>query len=533
MKIDTSNPHLLKAQLGELEFLLIGGISLKNLERLRITLKTTLVKKEVTEKSFRDTLDLYLDYELQNYSRKVASAFSPHIGTEQLLKALEELTVQLEDYRFSKFEESKQEVSTLTEEERKEAIAYLSTPDLIKRVNEDIGKSGIIGEEKNRLIMFLAFVSRLRPSPLHIISIASSGSGKSHLQEKVSELVAPEDIFENTSLSDNSIYYFGDLLKNKLLLIEELTGVKNLLYQLRILQSKKEIKKTTLMRDAKGNLKPVTLKVCGEVCIAVTTTESNLIEDNANRCLILHLDESKEQQQKIMEHQRKMYAGKINYEEETKIKRLFQNLQKVLEPLGIRNPYAEKLTLPASIAKPLRANTQYLSFIEVVTFFHQYQRKKKADKDTGEEYIETTPEDIAIANDLLKDIFLTKSDELPPLYRNFIEKIKSYLQQHNKKTFFAKELKEALKENTMKINRYLRELEKKGFVEVNSKNQKTGYEYEVINWSDFEELKKDMELLDTNLTQITDKKEKHNTSITSEHATPKSQQRQATQKKNT
>jgi hypothetical protein len=47
----------------------------------------------------------------------------------------------------------------------------------------------VIGEEINRLIMYLVFTSRKTARPLHIISFGSSGSGKSHLQEKVSELI--------------------------------------------------------------------------------------------------------------------------------------------------------------------------------------------------------------------------------------------------------------------------------------------------------------------------------------------------------
>lgn len=62
--------------------------------------------------------------------------------------------------------------------------------------------------------------------------------------------------------------------------------------------------------------------------------------------------------------------------------------------------------------KPRRTNAHYLAFVEVVTFYHQYQREKKHDPDTGEEYIETTLEDIAEANKLMKEILLRKSDEL-------------------------------------------------------------------------------------------------------------------------
>ena len=44
--------------------------------------------------------------------------------------------------------------------------------------------------------------------PLHIICFGSSGAGKSHLQEKVAELIPKEDVFGNTSLTGTALYYY-------------------------------------------------------------------------------------------------------------------------------------------------------------------------------------------------------------------------------------------------------------------------------------------------------------------------------------
>lgn len=50
------------------------------------------------------------------------------------------------------------------------------------------------------------------------------------------------------------------------------------------------------------------------------------------------------------------------------------------------------------------SSKQLLSIINI--------RERQHDKETGEEYIETTLEDIAEANKLLKDILIRKSDPL-------------------------------------------------------------------------------------------------------------------------
>ena len=115
-----------------------------------------------------------------------------------------------------------------------------------------ISKSGMIGEESNRLLMYLIFTSRKLNQPLHVVSLGASGTGKTHLQEKVGELIPEEDKIEITVLSENAFYYFGQReLKNKLILIEDLDGAESSLYPLRELQSKKRISKTIAHKKGK------------------------------------------------------------------------------------------------------------------------------------------------------------------------------------------------------------------------------------------------------------------------------------------
>ena len=113
-----------------------------------------------------------------------------------------------------------------------------------------------------------------------------------------------------------------------------------------------------------------------------------------------------------MEYQRKLSAGKIDARQENGLKEFFKDMQSVLKPIRVRNPYAEYLKLPEYIFKPLRTNSHYLAVIETITFYHQYQREVKTDPGSGERYIETNLGDIEWANRLLKDVLLAKSDEL-------------------------------------------------------------------------------------------------------------------------
>ena len=128
-----------------------------------------------------------------------------------------------------------------------------------------------------------------------------------------------------------------------------------------------------------------------------------------------------------------------------------------------------------------------LSFIETVTFYHQYQREIKRDG-SGQPYIESTPEDISAAFGLLKEVLFSKGDELAKATRNFLELLKALLKAEGKDSFTAKEIRERLRINPGNLKRYLSELERYGYLQGNG-NRYRHYEYRVINFNEYETLK--------------------------------------------
>ena len=353
--------------------------------------------------------------------------------------------------------------------------------------------------------MYLIYTSRKLKHPLHIISLGSSGTGKTHLQEKVGELIPAEDKLEITTLSENAFYYFGKKeLAHKLLLIEDLDGALNVLFPLRELQSKRKITKTITFKDTRGQTKTITLTVEGPICVAGCTTKERIYEDNANRSFLIYLDESETQDQLIMQYQRQLVAGKINTDVQEQIKNLLQNTQRLLKPIKIINPYAEYLQLPKEVFKPRRTNAHYLGFIEVITFYHQYQREEKADETTGEIYIETTIEDIEEANKLMKEILLRKSDELSGACRNYFEKVKHWLQTENKTAFTNYEARMALRENHSNQKRFMIQLIRGMFVKkIETHNKSKTHTYEIISSEEYKQLQNRIgTVLDTMLNEL-------------------------------
>jgi len=507
-KFDTTNAEHLKYQYDVIEITILGGIRLEGLDRLRVTLKI-----QIEHLSIRHNLDLYNDTQTEKLIRKAAERLE--IGTSVMAACLMDLTDVLEQYRLEEIEKQSSNHDRrkmLSPDEIKEAQGYLKAPNLMGRTSEDIGQAGVIGEETNRHFMFMIFLSRKRETPLHIISLGSSGIGKTHLQEKVSALVPEEDKIEITTLSENAFYYFGQRqLQNKLILIEDLDGAEGVLYPLRELQSKRKINKTVVHKNTKGETRSVNLTVEGPVCVSGCTTRESLYEDNANRSFLIYIDESPEQDERIMDYQRKLAAGKIDLSEQWKIIEQFQNIQRVLQPVQIRNPYAEQLKIPKEVFKPRRTNAHYLAFIEVVTFYHQYQRERKYDKTAcpnskggrGEEYIETTLEDIAEANKLLKEVLLRKSDMLTGACRNYFEGLKNHLRSEEKTSFTNKEIRQILRTKATTLKRYHGQLLEAGLIRVKAGKRYKGYEYEIVNQEEYQQLRNDIgSVLDEIMNQI-------------------------------
>lgn len=331
MELNTTNPHCFTYKTEELLIELLGGVRIDGLDRMRVTMKVTVVNRkhagyltnpELAGLSVRYNLDLYNDTQVEKFVRRMAEKLET--GSIALTKAIADITGQLEQYRLTQLDKQEtRKEKALSKEEREEAIQFLEQKDLLNRTNELIGRSGVIGEETNRLLMYLIFTSRKREHPLHVISLGNSGIGKTYLQEKVGELIPEEDKVEITTLSENALYYFGQReLQHRLVLIEDLDGAESVLYPLRELQSKKFITKTLPQKTTSGETKTVHIKVEGPVSVAGCTTQEQVYEDNANRSFLIYIDESKEQDERIMAYQRKRSAGTIDRVQESKIKQL-------------------------------------------------------------------------------------------------------------------------------------------------------------------------------------------------------------------
>jgi hypothetical protein len=217
-------------------------------------------------------------------------------------------------------------------------------------------------------------------------------------------------------------------LKNKILAIVEGEGVKSASYALKLLQSEGELTIASTGKDPQtGNLVTQEYHVEGPVMILLTTTAIEIDEELLNRCLVLSVDESREQTEAIhrLQRERRTLTGLVNGERKQRILLQHRHAQRLLRPLKVLNPYAEQLTFLSDKTRTRRDHEKYLTLIDTIALLHQYQRVRRTAQESGEtiEYIEATREDIAQANALAHEVLGRSLDELPPQTRRVLARI--------------------------------------------------------------------------------------------------------------
>lgn len=314
----------------------------------------------------------------------------------------------------------------MTDAERAEALALLAAPDLLARIVADFDACGVVGETTNKQVAYLAAVSRLLERPLAIVIQSSSAAGKSSLMDAVLAFVPEEARTQYSAMTGQSLFYMGQTnLKHKILAIAEEAGASRASYALKLLQSEGELTIASTGSDPQtGNLVTQEYRVEGPTMLMMTTTAIDLDEELLNRCLVLSVDEDREQTRRIhaLQRERRTLAGLTKREAKTAILTTHRNAQRLLRPLAVVNPYADRLTFLDDRTRTRRDHDKYLTLIDTIALLHQHQREVKTATIHGRtvEYIEATLADIETANRIAHEVLGRSLDELPPQTRRVL-----------------------------------------------------------------------------------------------------------------
>ncbi|MGH8702208.1 MAG: DNA primase, partial [Burkholderiales bacterium] len=190
------------------------------------------------------------------------------------------------------------------------------------------------------------------------------------------------------------LFYIGETnLKHKVLAIVEEEGASRAAYALKLLQSEGELTIASTGKDpATGNLVTQEYRVEGPVALLATTTARDLDEELLNRCLVLAVDEGRDQTQAIhrLQRDRRTLEGLHARRAREALTARHQHAQRLLRALEVLNPYAQWLTFPDSSTRLRRDHEKYLTLIDVIAFLHQHQRPIRTSLREGQlvEYVE-------------------------------------------------------------------------------------------------------------------------------------------------
>jgi DNA primase len=374
-----------------------------------------------------DTLDLYSARQRGTFCKGAAAV----LGVEEaaLAKEIGQVLLASEQAEGSE-EEDRQAQKTpapkMTENERAEALALLRDPDLTGRITADLSRLGLVGEEHNALVCYLAVVSRKCERPLGVLVQSASSAGKSTLVDTVLSLCPEEEAVSYSAMTGQSLYYLSGDLSHKVLAIAEEEGASRASYALKLLQSEGRLSIASTGKDpVSGRLVTHTYVVKGPVALVTTTTSAEIDEELANRLIVLAVAEDVAQTRAIQDAQRQALTlqGLRSRSARAGITALHRNAQRLLQAFPIVVPGAESLAFPAGTTRARRDNAKYLQLICASAILHQHQRRHRVASFEGTEieYLEASAEDVALAERLAGVGLVPELSELTPATRRVLD----------------------------------------------------------------------------------------------------------------
>ena len=382
-----------------------------------------------------DSFDLYSARHRVAFIKQ--AGYELGISEETIKDDLSKVLLKLEQLQFEQISgvlKAQPLIPVMSEEEREAALDLLKDKQLLPRLLNDFSRMGVVGEDVNKLVGYLAATSRKLARPLAIVIQSSSAAGKSSLMDAILNLMPEEERVQYSAMTGQSLFYMGETnLKHKILAIAEEEGAEQASYALKLLQSEGKITIASTGKNATtGQLETRDYSVEGPVMLFLTTTAIDIDEELMNRCLVLSVNESRKQTEAIHQAQRLAYTltGMLATETQKSLINLHQNAQRLLRPLRVANPYAEQLTFLNDKTRTRRDHMKYLTLINTIALLHQHQRAIKQVMHERQvlEYIEVTVSDIQAANQIAHEVLGRSLDELPPQTRKLLKLIQNLVQ---------------------------------------------------------------------------------------------------------
>lgn len=290
----------------------LGGVDTQQIERMICTLRIAYQSYP----PLRSTLDLYNDPQTDKLTRTLCDKWE--LPLLDVSKSVNSMIAHLESYKLERLKYPKQKTPDFepSQEEVRAAQAFLKSNNLTEKLIKTLNKTGILGEDDNALILFLALASYKFYNPFSVICLAKSGIGKSYVLQKLSECMPKNAYSFHTKISANALYYFDShQINGKALFIEDLEWTTQMSQPLATLQTQGRLVNTRATKDKDGILHSTTFEVIAKLCLLACAYSDRNFEEVSLPFLCLHLNHSHSQDLAVMEYQKRCKAGQIQDEE--------------------------------------------------------------------------------------------------------------------------------------------------------------------------------------------------------------------------
>ena len=470
---------------------------------LRINLRVM-----IDERYHLDHVDLYSAKDRVRFIKH--ASLEVHMDEEIIKSDLGRILLHLEQVQEKRLADHGQEDPgyEMTPDERDDAMTYLMDENLLECIVNDFRTCGLVGEDANALIGYLASISRKLDDPLSVIIQSSSSAGKSALMDAIMDFVPPEEKIHLTTMTSQSLYYMErDGLKNKTVAISESEGMQRASYALKLLQSEKRLSIATTGRDGKtGRQVTHHYTVEGPIQTLITSTDTDIDEEIQNRAIVLTVSEDREQTRAIHERQRHSHTleGMLRHHDKDTLIHIHRNVQRLLEPIMVVNPYANELRFMDSHLRSRRDHLKYLNLIRAVTLLHQHQRERHSIECNGSDltYVESTPDDVKTTNTLMISIMKNSIDDLAPQTRRLLNSITELARTLSDETetppdqvtLTRKQIREHVNMRNTRLGDHLRKLIEHEYLTV-KRSRHGRKDYKIIHCDDQDENERTLTLV--------------------------------------
>lgn len=299
-----------------------------------------------------------------------------------------------------------------------------TAPDILARVDRAFDALGMVGEHKNRTLVYLAATARLLDKPVSVAVTGPSSAGKSYMLEKLLVLLPPSAYVNYTSVSDRYLVYSDDDLRHRIVVLFEAIGLgtDTGAYLMRSLLSEGKLEIGTVEKNDEGQHMARTVTKEGPTALFTSTTEKTTPDDELQtRYLRLVVTDSPE-------HSRAILAGTAtSYTDATPAAfdpAAFHALQEWLTAAGERRafiPYAASLAerVECTTVRIRRDFGKLLTLIAAHAVLHQHTRQRRA---SGA--VVATIEDYATVRDLMAESFAAaQQDNITADVREAVEAV--------------------------------------------------------------------------------------------------------------